>query len=271
MKTAKLFLANGDHQHQHRTWVAEGFKKVGWDVRYPADDNDVSTDLLVMWGWRRPDLVEKAEQAGIPIMVLERGHLHPRMEWTSIGFNGLGGMGTYCPAMDAGERFQKHWGHLVKEWKAEDGRVLVMGQRNGDASLHGLDFWSWARMTCWGYAERGFDVVYRPHPGANPFDIPSGIWGEAGVPIEEALERSSLCVTYTSTSGVEAALSGVPVVTCHPGAMARPVSSHGVMADPVRPPREAWMRDLAWTQFTPEEIRNGFALDCVLPVISTLK
>lgn len=264
MKFAKVFVANG--AEDHASWLREGFKQIGWRAESPANDADVHGDLVVMWGWRRPDLVAKAAQARVPILVLEHGHLPPRNEWVSMGIGGLSGLATYADP-DNGDRFDQHWGHLLSPWRNRPGRVLVIGQCEGDASLHCAKSKEWAAGAMAKYQGAGHHVVYRPHPKSRRDDWPLGVEIEDGVPLDVALESTALCVTYTSTAGVEAVLAGVPVVTCHPGSMAWPVTSHGLLASPVFPDRRPWAAKLAWTQFSPTEIASGFALASLLPSI----
>lgn len=263
MPKALLYLSDADHHARHATWISEGFKRCGWQVARPRHDFDLDGDLVVSWGWRLTALFAKAMSEGVPVLLLERGHLHPRTEWTSMGFNGLGGYGVYADCLDDGQRFARHYGHQMRPWREDGDYVLVMGQMQGDASLHGANIREWAAETCRAYREAGHRVVYRPHPNANQNDHPECVEVHKWFPLEDSLRRASLCVTYTSTSGVEAVLAGIPTVTCNRGAMAWPVAAHGILKDPVRPDRTAWANKLAWTQFSAEEISSGFAWSCL--------
>jgi hypothetical protein len=80
-----------------------------------------------------------------------------------------------------------------------------------------------------------------------------------GVPLERALENAHLVVTVNSNCGVLAAVAGVPVVATDEGAMCWPVAGHYLSDPPQRPDRGAWCDQLAWAQWTLEEIRAGEA------------
>lgn len=80
------------------------------------------------------------------------------------------------------------------------------------------------------------------------------------------LHWAALAVSYNSTAGVEAVLAGVPTVTLDEGAMAWPVSGHTIF-DRVKPDREAWCHQLAWTQFSLDEIRSGFCWEMLKDVV----
>lgn len=249
--------------------MREGLARHGVEVRQARNDDDVDCDFCVVWGFRRIPLFHYAQKAGTPVLILERGHLQPRMEETSMGWNGLAGLGVRPQAQDDGCRFRSRYGHMMEPWRDPGGYVLVMGQMQGDASLHGLNFAKWAQETCDRYLEAGHEVVYRPHPLARQSEAPAGVIVHAGMPLEESLKGADICVTYTSTSSVEAVLSGVRTVSCHEGSIARDVTAHGVMAEPMAPDRTRWANRLAWGQFTPEEIINGLAWDVMETCIPT--
>lgn len=269
---AIFYLNDATHQTRHQTWTRKGFHSHGWDVvTTPRHDFDLSADLIVVWGWRLHKLFEKAKSAGIPVLVLERGHLQPRFQWTSMGFNGLGGYAEYAPCLDDGERFMHHYGHFMQDWGSSLGTTMVMGQVNGDASMHGAHPMLWAEETCEAYLKLGHDVIYRPHPLSAVDWCPEGAVMCSGKPLDEVLSRVGLVVTYTSTSGVEAVLSGVPTVACNKGSMAWPVASHGVGSKPMKPDRFEWASRLAWSQYSPGEIDSGFAWECIKDVIPKLR
>jgi hypothetical protein len=81
------------------------------------------------------------------------------------------------------------------------------------------------------------------------------------------LAEAVVAVTFNSTAGVEAALAGTPVIACDEGSMAWDVAAHGVAKIGHRPDRTGWAHRLAWCQFSPEEIRNGFAFDVLRPAM----
>jgi hypothetical protein len=78
-------------------------------------------------------------------------------------------------------------------------------------------------------------------------------------PLQDALARAAVVVTWNSNTGVDALLAGKPVVALGEGAMAAPLAARelGGRCDP---DREAWAHALAWKQWTLDEIRSGDAL-----------
>ena len=113
-------------------------------------------------------------------------------------------------------------------------------------------------------------MVYRPHPlsrRTNAVTIPDGATLDGSETLEQALDGAALCVTYNSTAGVEAVLSGCPTVTMDRGSMAWPVTAH-MIADGIEPPlpraRLDWCRDMAWTTWRMDELADGSAAERLL-------
>jgi hypothetical protein len=259
---AVVHVNNAAHQTQHAAWVRAGLRRHGVDVRFSPWNTVASgpSDLVVIWGWKQRAVIAAAQNRGTPILVMERAHLPPRMEWTSCGLNGLGGRGTYAMVEDGGARWRENFGHLEQPWSDRDGYTLICGQCPGDASIWGVDFRKWAQDACDTARSIGRDVVYRPHPYA--YKNQGDRWFPTGArfsvkPLATDLGGASHVVTYNSTAGVETVLAGVPTVATDPGAMAYPMCTHLVDAKPLRPDRTEWMHGLAWTGFRPSEIEDG--------------
>jgi hypothetical protein len=243
--------------------MRDGLKSHGVDVQFAAWNVPTPADLVVIWGWKQRPVINAAQKRGTPILVMERGHLPPRMEWTSCGLNGLGNRGTYAKCEDGGVRWRHHFGHLEQPWTDRGGYVLICGQVIGDAALWGCDFRKWAQGIADNARAGGRDVVYRPHPFA--LHKQRGTWWPKGArfstaaTLDEDLAGAALAVTYNSTAGVETVLAGVPTVTFDEGAMAWAVTTHNLDEEPARPDRNQWMHSLAWTSWRPAEIFGGTA------------
>ena len=81
-------------------------------------------------------------------------------------------------------------------------------------------------------------------------------------PVQEVLKRSWVMVTYSSGAAVDALIEGVPCITFSPASMAWPVSDHRLecIERPTLFAREQWLYDLAYAQWSPEEMREGLGL-----------
>jgi len=223
-----------------------------------------NADFVLTWGWR----TGKAYRArGRQVLVMERGYLGDRFAWTSLGWNGLNGRATWANDSDkTSERFEKHFGHLVKPWRLNgNGYALIVGQVPGDMSLDGIDMGSWYVNAARMMEARGLEVGFRPHPEAEKRGLIVGALAKHRLKgtLEEALDGAAVVVTMNSNTGVDATLAGVPTIVCDRGAMAWPVAARGLDAKLVTPDRSDWLRSMAWRQFRLEEIESGEAWEHV--------
>lgn len=267
---AALHINNLAHQRVHGEAVKAGLERHGISVEFHQYDTPAACDFAVIWGCKQPSVIGKAPH----VLVMERGHVGERMKYSSCGWDGLGRRGRYPKASDGGKRWDILWGNLMQPWteKGAEAYALLIGQVPGDASLYGLTegFQEWAKTTTLYLLSKGYCVRYRPHPlvrrSGLHFCPPHASLSYSDL-IQDDLKGAALCVTYNSTSGVEAVLAGVPTVTMDEGAMAWPVASHSIAEPIVRPDREKWAHDLAWSQWSLEEIRSGEAWSHLGPIM----
>lgn len=268
---AAITINHAEHQKTHGSWIKQGLERHGIECAYAAFDHVVGdADMHVCWGWRQNKVKSHCRSNGIPLLVMERGHIQPRMEFTSCGINGLGNRARYPKAQDGGERWERRFSHHLRPWRDNGAYALICGQVAGDASIHGIDFRAWAQRACNVLRQAGYAVWYRPHPlSSRHKDVfcPEGAHFSTRS-IEDDLNIARCVIVYNSTAGVEAALAGVPVIAMDEGAMAWPVSSHILDAPLIRPDRTAWCHDLAWTQWSPEDLIDGTAWEALKTCIN---
>lgn len=262
----RIAVHSNDAAHQARaaSVFTSGARRHGIDVVEAGYDEPTTCDVAVVWGWRQDKVKAACAAAGAPVLVMERGHVPPRDRWTSLGWNGLGGRSVRPEAPDGGRRWRMHHGSLLRPWRRTTAAAaLVIGQVAGDASLAHVDFPRWAQARCDEAADLGMSVTYRPHPLSTPLGyswVPSRVRiAQPSETLEESLARADVVCTFNSTTGVEAVLAGVPTVAFDKGSIAWPMSSRSLAAPLERPSRERWAADLAWSQWTEEEISSGEA------------
>lgn len=245
------------HPH-HVQWLGafvEGLKKHGVDFFQEDVRSATPCDLAVFWSHRHHHLIQQQKNAGLNYLVLERGFIGDREQWTSTGFNGLCGRAQWVTKDDPA-RFNDNFGELLKPWKEGGEYILVIGQCPGDMALNGLNFEGWLGSLEADLEHFGLPVKFRPHPLAgnvkSPFDRVS-----PDRPLAEDLAGARFVVTYSSTAGVESVLSGVPTVTLDPGSMAFDVGGHDLKSEPPCPDRGDWASRLAWCQWRQEEFESG--------------
>lgn len=251
----------GNHCCIWREAFAKGLERHGWKVRH-TESYEAPADLLVMWGVRRRDIAERARKDGAEVVILERGYLGNRFEWTSVSFGGgLNGRAQFRinPEVFEPRRWERQVSHCPSAWREEDrGRALIMGQVPGDMSIRGFDFSRWVTDTTADLRRFGYQVRHRPHPGdSRNFRSPART-------LEQDLAEADLVVTWNSNSGVDAVLAGVPTVAMDRGSMAWPVTAHEIGAGMrITPDRSEWLARLAWKQYSLSEMESGFCAEAV--------
>lgn len=249
------------HQNEHQNALAEGLKVHG--VEPIISRTRIDTKFVACWGWRQGKMYR---EQGHEVLVLERGYLGNRFEWSSLGWNGLNGYADFVnPPDDQGERFNRHY--EMNPWRERGGDyVLLMGQVPGDASLRGRNLMPWYESIGVLAADAyGLPVRFRPHPNTEKKGIrqsPRHCIKSFG-DLDEAIENAHVVITYNSNSAVDAVVRGVPAIAMDQGSMAWDVVGHNV-GEILRPDRSAWAAKLAWTQWTVDEIRSGAALTRLL-------
>ncbi len=257
--------------HQHRfIWtkaMIKGMRRNGVRAYIGPSKRPTNSDIAVLWSWKRDAITKAFLSSGRHVLVMERGFIHPRVEWASLAVDGFNGRGRFRPAPDNGERWERLFSHHLKPWRTEPGDyALVIGQVPGDTALGGCDIVEWAERTTAELLKLGHRVVYRPHP-ERPTPCPEGAELSTGT-LDEDLRNADRVVCYNSTAAVESILAGVPTVICDRGSVAYPMAAHNVSEPLVRPDRTKWCHDMAWRQWSLEEFENGDAWQHVAPLLS---
>jgi hypothetical protein len=267
MKTACVTLTGrpGPDQSSYgwREAFCSGLQRRGWKARMA--DSPEAADLLVIWGTRRQDAIARQKAAGGEVCILERGYLGDRMQWTSVSFGGgLNGRGNFCIPMDAdGSRFELYFGHLMRPWhQPAGGYALLIGQVPGDMSIRHVDIEAFYRQSAAALKRNGWpDVRFRPHPKASRGCRVSGLAVIEGT-LHDAMRGAGVVVTCNSNTGVDAALSGRPVVAVDQGSMAWDVAGHD-LTEIITPDRTAWAHRLAWCQWQKSEFLSGECMEAI--------
>lgn len=266
MKVIFHLRPEAEHQQRHGEALAAGFRRHGITPNFGKWMRDAPADIHIIWGWKQPGIIRMAHQRGERVLVMERGFLPDRMQWCSLGWDGLAGRGKYAPAGDNGQRWETYFSGLRKPWKVEnDGYVLLIGQVPGDAALRGMALQPWATGVCEKLRQAGYAVRYRPHPimtARGDTFCPQGAMLTRRE-LQDDLAGAAACVTYSSTTAVEAVLAGVPTVAIDEGSIAWPVTSHDLDDLFYRSGRRQWCHDLAWRQWTIDELAAGAAWEHV--------
>lgn len=256
MKITVLASPRAPHQLAHQAAISAGMRANGIEpVAITAGEPD--TKHVACWGWR---LGRALRERGHEVLVMERGYLGDRFAWSSLAWNGLNGRGLF-PRVDATpDRFHKHFS--MKPWKKQGDYALILGQVPGDASLQGIDLAPWYQIAAAAARDAyGLPVHFRPHPNVQARGWSQSVRGcvtSAG-DLNDALSGADVAITWNSNAAVDAVLAGVPTVTADAGSMAWSVTSHQIGAR-IMPCRDAWAHELAWKQWSVDEIASGEAV-----------
>jgi len=178
-----------------------------------------------------------------------------------VGYDGMKRSSVFY-----GENSPKdRWGYLgIKEkpWRTRGSHILIMEQNKlGPGSSH-IDIVKWWKQ-CVNKIRDISDrpIKVRPHPRCIP-SFPKNLGVEVlqkGNPIEQDLKDCWCSVVRTSNSAVDSIINGIPVITPDEMCMSYDVSSHSIedINDPVTPNRTQWLYNLAYSQWSLDEIRKG--------------
>ena len=162
-------------------------------------------------------------------------------------------------------------------WKQDGEYILLCMQKVGDASLRGADVFQWTEDTVnniRNHTDR--KIVIRPHPLYRKSKLHNTLkekvlrvadvhWQEADVTksdfvsIDKQLKNAWCTVTYSSGTGVDAVINGIPNVACDKGSMVYEVSSKEIseIENPFTGDKTEWANKIAHCQWSIDEFESG--------------
>lgn len=158
------------------------------------------------------------------------------------------------------DRFER-LGVPILPWRESGRHIIVAGMSGKGAYAEGHAPEQWERETIARLRQlTRRPIVYRPKPNyltARP--IPGSIF-QRDVPLEEALIGAHAVVCHHSNVAVDAILAGVPAFCAKGVAMPMCAPDLSMIEHPAMPDgREQWAADLAYTQWSVEEMKLGRA------------
>lgn len=150
-------------------------------------------------------------------------------------------------------------GIQIAPWQMDGRHIIVAGMSAKAAAAEGLQAEAWERAAIGRLRKlTRRPIIYRPKPnwpGARPID---GSTMDCETPLEIALRNCHAVVARHSNVTVDALMAGVPVF-CEHGVAS--IFSSGKL-DNIETPkrakgREQWAWNLAWTQWTMDEMSDG--------------
>jgi hypothetical protein len=241
--------------------LANGFKRHGVNITViPKPSNPViptGTDLVVFIGVKSRKIRDVCVRAGVPYLLIDKGYFQ-RWKYHRFALNGFTpcylGSGFSDPT-----RFKNLKIKLGNVRHPSASRVVFVGFDNKYAAFHGLDD---ATEYATNVNAKLESIIY----GTSLKLFTRNRSDRAAMPFSALLPTCYCVVVHGSIAGVEAIIGGVPVISLG-GRAANVVhdlsnTTLESVINPQRPNEESVAKrlaELAWCQFTTEEIAQGLA------------
>ena len=239
----------------------EGFRRHGQDVEIRSKFNGVEGDIAVAYGWNH----ESVFSAYGKYLYFDLGYWNRRPVGAPKEGHHRLSISSWCPS---GNMLQgapldrlKASGLVVAESCGGNNGILVAGMSEKSAKTQGFPFEKWDRETIsLLQTATTRPVYYRPKPKKN----------ENAPTIQQALSLCSSVVAYCSNVAVDGIIAGCSVFVERGIGRAVSVPSLSDIAN--FPPmsyqhRVQFLADVAYCQWTPQEMRNGVVWDHVRGLI----
>lgn len=237
--------------------------------------NDLDADMAIIWSmlwhgrtaanqavWQRYRALKK------PVMVLEIGVLRRGTLWR-VGINGVNASGYHGPKGQNSQRAEK-LGIQYQPWRSGGNHVLICLQHDLSEQWSGMpDTPTWLQQTITtlgSYTDR--PVRVRPHPRRRIMPLQDVIWSVPNkisntyddFDHDRDFRDAWAVINHNSNPGVQAVMQGIPAFVGQ-SSLAAPVANLDLtyINGPVCPDRRQWLNDLAWCEWTREEIAQGLA------------
>jgi len=234
-------------------------------------ESDLGADAAVIWsqlwaGRMKPNqaVYQHYRDSGRPVVVIDVGAIQRNLTWriTVAGQNWLAGTGHDGARRD-------RMGLRLKPWRSQGDHILIAMQRPDsnqwrnmpDPAAWLLDVVNLIRT----HSTRPIRVRAHPRfsiscqvPGVM-IDVPQRIPETYDhYDFDRSLHNAWAVVNWNSTPGVLAVINGIPAFVGH-SSLAAPAANldWNSIECPLMPDREQWINDLAWTEWTLDEIRQG--------------
>lgn len=252
--------------------VVEGARALGYQTVFGVHQRPQPEDLLITWtpwlGSLSQRLGEQHTAQGGKWVVLENGYIptpygQGTKEFYCVGLNGYNGYGDHRNVGSSPDR----WDALSLEitpWRTAGEHVALIAQMGGhDARLTMPPNWPddvMRRLR----ALTGRPVLYRPKPMrprhfSSHHDNATVLAQYEELPVEAYFKDAWVMVTYNSKQVVIAWLHGVPALYDGPKSIIGTLVPRGIdrVECPPMPEREQFFCDLAYAQWSADEIKTG--------------
>lgn len=256
---AWLLIREGPHYRRHA--FQAGLEAAGYRVQTSAPERAQPGDVLVIWNryGQFDKMAERFSQAGGQVVVAENPYLglkdaRGEPAGYAMSLDGHNGSGQWFPRDDGGDRFHA-LGLAVQPWQDNpQGHLLICGQRGiGSPTMASPPDWHGvlARHLASRTRRR---LLVRPHPEGP---------GKPSTTLEQDMAGAWAALIWSSSSGLQALLRGIPVFYAAPHWIGAPGALRLWPIDSLETPlrsddaRMTALREMAWAQWSLDEITSG--------------
>jgi len=253
---------------------AHSIFNAGGDVVY----NDINSDVAVIWSvlwYGRMSSNKKVwdlfRSQNKPVIVLEVGGIKRGTTW-KVGINGINREAIFGPKNNGSERAEL-FNLKLKPWRVDGEYIIICGQHDKSHQWRNQPPMSnWILDTISTIREHTEKtIIIRPHPRS---PLPLIEYEFKGVQRQDPqkldgtyddfdfnYQNAWAVVNWSSNPATQAVIDGIPVFV-GPDSLAWNVGNNSLtnINDPYMPNRQQWLNDLAYTEWTINEIASGLPL-----------
>ena len=271
--------------------VFSAFEQGVQHLGHTAHDNDLNADVAVIWSvlWygrmaKNKTVWDHFTKQGKPIIVLEVGALKRNITW-KVAIGGINNEAHFGHTTNNDNARLTSLGVTIQDWKdtKDTNSIIICGQHQASHQWRNMPPVSdWISNTIREIRQHtNRPIKVRSHP-RYPFSFnKTGANVKESVPkridivqdfydFDAELSTAHCVVNWSSNPAIEAVLAGVPVFT-GPDSLAHAVANHSfdTIETLVKPNRQQWANDLAYTEWHVDEIALGTPLIRILNKINT--
>ena len=269
--------------------VFDAFRMGARSLGFDTVDNS-NADIDVIWsvlfnGRMAPNktIWEKNLQTSKPTIVLEVGGIDRGTTW-KVGLNGINRDGYFGDSGNDRTRADS-LGLVCKPWRSDGDFILICGQHDRSWQWRNMPPMSnWVMQTI-EEIQKHTDrpILFRPHPRCPLPHIehefknvrrqdPQHIRGSYD-DFDMSFRNVHATISYSSNPGIHSVLEGVPAFVGSASLAYDAANDIDFLHDienPLKPDRQQWLNDYAWTEFTVEEISQGIPIKRLTSAINLL-
>jgi len=253
---------------------AKGITRLGHNI-IVNKEADVEVIWSILWRGRmarNQSIWNRCKKIKRPIIVLEVGCFRRGVTW-KLGINGINRDAYFGPTGNDSKR-AKAIGLVCKEWKITNGPILIAGQHENSGQwknpLECVTYYSNTIKDLQQFSNK--KIIFRPHPRSRvPFDLKGFKNVEIELPCKKkntyddydlSFEKYSAVINWSSNPGIQSVLNGIPAFVGE-SSLAYDVANKNLkeINSPTLFDRSQWLNDIAYTEWTTNEISTGEPLN----------